>query len=107
MNGVLERTRSVDDWQWVMWQLDATLQQSLDNLAAQESVLDDDVDDLPVDSDIEARLDQRLQQLSQRVAEAEASAAIVGAELAAAEDELRRWVEQLGGIARRIDIISQ
>lgn len=107
MNGVLEQTRSVDDWHSVLWQLDATLQKSLDRLAAQDVLLGDDAADQPVDSDIEARLDQRLQQLSNRIAEAEASAADVGAELAAAEDELRRWVEQLGGIAQRIDVISQ
>lgn len=107
MTAVGERTRSVDQWRSVLMQLDATLQTSLENLDQQEELIgDDDEVESTADLEIEARLDQRIRQLSERVADAEQSAEIVGAELAAAEDDLRRWVEQVGAIANRIDVIS-
>jgi hypothetical protein len=101
------RTRSVDQWHSVLTQLDQTLQSSLANLDAQDEWLgDDDEFDSTGELEIEAKLDQRIRQISARVAEAEESAALVSAELAAAEDDLRKWVEQVGAIAKQIDVIS-
>ena len=107
MTAVGERTRSVDEWHSVLQHLDATLQSSLQNLDQQENWLtaDDDAQSA-ADLELEARLDHRIRQLSARVTEAEQSAAVVGAELAAAEEDLRHWVEQIGVIAQKIDVIT-
>lgn len=49
------------------------------------------------------RFDERVTKLAERVAAAEQSADAVGAELAAAETELRRWAEQLAALRQRFE----
>jgi len=48
------------------------------------------------------RFDERVKKLAERVAAAEESAGAVGAELAAAEADLRRWAEQLATLRPRL-----
>lgn len=102
------RTQSVNEWHSVLLQLDETLQASLRNLNEQEQwVAVEDESPADTEMEIEARLDRRIRQLSARVAEAEQSADDVGAALASAEEELRRWAANIEAIAHRVDMISR
>jgi uncharacterized coiled-coil protein SlyX len=49
------------------------------------------------------RFDDRVRKLAERVAAAEQSADTVGAELAAAETDLRRWAERLAALRQRFE----
>lgn len=84
---------ALNDWMAMLTQVESTLAHSLE--ATTIEVADEAV---PKSRRIQGRLDARIRKLAQRVAEAGRSAEAVGAELEAAETDLRRWTQQVASI---------
>jgi len=106
MTAMIERARSANEWVAVLNQVEISIARSLRDVNRQAAfVFNEPIAGVPNMDRVQSRLDQRIRELSERVAEAERSAEIAGAELAAAEAELRQWIEQMGGIAKQVDIV--
>lgn len=106
MTATTAQTRAVLEWLAMLDQVEATIVRSV--IFTDGAELAAPTDDEASDSKrLTSRLDRRIRKLGERVAEAERSADAVCAELAGAEDELRRWVDQVHGISARLNTIRQ
>jgi hypothetical protein len=98
---------TVRAWQVALDQMDEALAAALADAERRERAAEDAAA-APVSPaasrcrTLAGRFDERVKQLAARVAEAERSAEAVGAELAAAETDLRHWADQLAGIRGRL-----
>jgi septal ring factor EnvC (AmiA/AmiB activator) len=92
------------DWQSVLAEIESASARMIDTLDTRESDLDEATagDEAGIVRAAPSRAGQRLKKLTDRIAAAEESARSVGAEIVAAESDLRAWHDQVRALQARL-----
>jgi uncharacterized coiled-coil protein SlyX len=102
-------TYTTDGWQTVLAEIETASADMLSELDTREAVLARTGDEEGGESfrKTQTRINARLQKLGERIAAAERSADEVGAEIAAAENDLRQWHEQVHALHARLTAFAR
>jgi chromosome segregation ATPase len=92
------------DWQSVLAEIESASARMIETLDSRESELTEATsgDDTGLARAAHSRAGQRLKKLTDRIAAAEDSARSVGAEILAAESDLRAWQDQVRALQARL-----